>query len=140
MPFQDRADAVRLTIAVVGAGGIGSTFAYYLAQAGHDITVVARPGSPRLQQLRRDQGVVTASGSRPAMQVADQLDEAVCYDLVVVTTLAHQVDAVLPALQRSVAKAVQFMFNNFEPERLSAAVGEQRSSFGMPFVAATVGE
>ena len=138
MPDPKRGDPAVLKIAVVGAGGIGSTFAYYLAQAGHDITVVARPGSTRLQQLQRDKGVVKASGPRPAMRVADQLDDEIAYDLVVVTTLAHQVDAVLPALQRSATKAIQFMFNNFEPERFSAAVGPQLCSFGMPFVAATV--
>jgi 2-dehydropantoate 2-reductase len=74
------------------------------------------------------------------MHVADHLHETTAYDLVVVTTLAHQVDAVLPALRRSQAKAIQFMFNTFEPERLTAAVGAQRCSFGMPFVAATVGK
>jgi 2-dehydropantoate 2-reductase len=127
-----------LAIAVIGLGGIGSTFAFYLAKAGHNVTVVARPGSPRLQQLQRDQGVMTASGPRPTMTVADHLDETAAYDLVLVTTLAHQVEAVLPALQRSQAKAIQFMFNTFEPERLGASVGAARCSFGMPFVAATV--
>jgi 2-dehydropantoate 2-reductase len=133
-------DAAHLTIAVVGAGGIGSTFAYQLAQAGHAVTVIARAESLRSQQLQRDQGVVKASGPQPAIQIADHLDDGLAYDLGVVTTLAHQVDAVLPALQRSPAKASQFMFNNFEPERLTAAVGPQRCSFGMPFVAATVRE
>ncbi len=128
-----------LTIAVIGPGGIGSTFAYHLARAGHDVTVIARPGSQRLHQLQRDKGVVTSSGPRPAMRVADALDEAAAYDLVVVTTLAHQVDAVLPALERSRAQAIQFMFNTFEPERLATVIGASRCSFGMPFVAATVG-
>jgi 2-dehydropantoate 2-reductase len=129
-----------MAIAVIGLGGIGSTFAFYLARAGHNLTVVARPGSLRLQQLQRDQGVVTASGTRQTMKVADHLDEAAAYDLVLVTTLAHQVEAVAPALQRSQAKAIQFMFNTFEPERLGSSVGAERCSFGMPFVAATVGE
>ncbi len=51
-----------LSIAVIGIGGIGSTFAYYLARAGHDVTVVARPGSPRLQQLQREGGIVRDTG------------------------------------------------------------------------------
>jgi 2-dehydropantoate 2-reductase len=34
---------------------------------------------------------------------------------------------------------IQFMFNNFDPERLRDSVGEERCSFGMPFVQATVG-
>ena len=40
------------------------------------------------------------------------------YNLVIVTLLAHQTDAVLPALQRSAAKCIQLMFNTFDPERL----------------------
>ena len=99
----------------IGVGGIGSTFAFHLARAGHAVTVVARPGSVRLEQLRRDKGVVTKDGVRPGMRVAAELDEQTPYDLVVATTLAHQVDAVLPALQRSKARSVQFMFNTFDP-------------------------
>ncbi len=125
-----------LTIAVIGVGSIGSTFAYHLARAGHDVTVVARPGSPRFQQLQRDLGVMTTAGESAAMRVADQLDEQAAYDLVLVTTLAHQVDDVLPALQRSRAGSVQIMFNTFDPERLRDALGDQRCSFGMPFVMA----
>ena len=128
-----------LRIAVVGVGGIGSTFAFQLAREGkHEVTAVARPGSPRFAQLERDHGVVDVKGERAEMNVADALDETIAYDLVIVTLLAHQVDAVLPALQRSVAKSIQFMFNNFEPERLQDAIGEERSAFGMPFVQAHV--
>jgi len=121
------------SIAVVGVGGIGSSFAYQLARKGHDVTVVARPGSARLHQLQRDQGIVRKTGERADVRVTDVLDEQVAYDVVLVTTLAHQVDAVLPALQRSQAACVHFMFNNFDPERLRSAMGAQRCSFGMPF-------
>ncbi|MCW6510231.1 ketopantoate reductase family protein [Lichenifustis flavocetrariae] len=128
-----------LNIAVVGAGRIGSTFGFQLARTGrHVVTMVARPGSSRLQQLRRDGGIVDIKGARAATRVADSLDEQTPYDLVIVTLLAHQVDAVLPALQRSAAKCIQFMFNTFEPERLRDAVGPERCSFGMPFVQANL--
>ena len=122
--------------AVVGTGNIGSTFAFRLARGGHDVTAVARPGSRRLQQLQRDGGIVDDKGERAVVRVADALDEEVPYDLVVVTVLAHQVDAVLPGLQRSAARAIQFMFVTFEPERLRDAVGAGRCSFGMPYVQA----
>jgi 2-dehydropantoate 2-reductase len=101
------------------------------------VTVVARPGSLRLEQLRRDGGIVHKTGGRAEVRVAEELD-AHAYDLVVVTTLAHQVNAFLPALQRSPARQVHFMFNTFDPERLRDAVGPARCSFGMPFVMATV--
>ena len=127
-----------LNIAVVGVGAIGSTFAYHLARAGHDVTAIARPDSARLLQLQRDEAVILSSGEKAGLRVTDRLDEDVVYDLVLVTMLAHQLDAVLPALSRSKAAALQFMFNNFEPERLSKAVGEGRCSFGMPFVMSTL--
>ena len=126
-----------LRIAVFGAGKIGSTFAFQLALIGrHDVTVIARPGSVRLEQLRRDEAIIDVKGGRASVRVADTLDEQTPYDLVIVTLLAHQTDAVLPALQRSAANCIQFMFNNFQPERLQEAVGVERCSFGMPFVQA----
>lgn len=128
-------DALR--IAVIGVGGIGSTFASFLASIGQDVTVVARPGSARLKQLLAAGGIITVAGKHVAVGVTDTLDEASPYDLVVVTLLAHQVDAVLPALQRSVARNILFVFNNFNPERLRDAIGAERSAFGMPFVQAS---
>ncbi|WP_458070865.1 ketopantoate reductase family protein [Rhodanobacter sp. BL-MT-08] len=126
-----------LRIAVIGVGGIGSTFAFQLTQQGaHEVTAVARPGSMRLQQLQRDGGVVNKRGELAPLLVTDTLDESIPYDLVLVTLQAHQVDAVLPGLQRSAAKRIQFMFNNFDPERLQDAIGVNRCSFGMPFVQA----
>ncbi len=128
-----------LRIAVLGAGKIGSAFAFHLARTGgHDVTVVARPDSARLQQLERDRAIVDVKGERAGVQVASRLDEAVSYDLVIVTLLAHQADALLPALQRSAAMAIQFMFNTFDPERLRVAIGDERCSFGMPFVQANL--
>ena len=126
-----------LRIAILGAGRIGSTVAFQLARVGrHDVTVVTRPSSGRLQQLRRDAGIVNVKGERATVQIADTLDEQAPYDLLIVTLLAHQIDAVLPALQRSEARCVQFLFNCFEPERLRDAIGAERGTFGMPFVQA----
>lgn len=71
----------KMSIAVLGVGGIGSTFAYQLARAGHDVTVIARPGSVRLQQLQRDIGVAHKSGERAEVRVLDTLDVATVYDL-----------------------------------------------------------
>ncbi len=53
--------AAPLSIAVLGCGNIGSAFASRLARAGHQVTVIARPGSTRLLQLRRDGGIVEAT-------------------------------------------------------------------------------
>ncbi len=129
----------RLRIAIIGVGGIGSAFAFQLAHVGgHDLTVVARPDSLRLQQLVRDQGIMKVTGERVDVTVTDSLDEEIAYDLVLLTLLAHQVAVVVPILQRSKAKWIQFMFNNFEPEKLSDSVGADRCSFGMPFIQASL--
>jgi len=124
-----------LKIAVLGMGKIGSIFAFQLAREGHhDVTGIARPGSIRLEQLRRDDGIVDVKGERARVPVIDTLDEKVPYDLLIVTLLDHQVDAMLPSLQRSAARCVLFMFNTFRPEQLRDAVGADRCAFGMPFV------
>lgn len=128
-----------LKIAVLGAGKIGSAFAFQLARVGHhDVTVIARPGSTRLQQLQRHSGIVDVNGEHVAVRVIDALDEETPYDLLIVTLLDHQTEVLLPSLERSAAKSIQFMFNNFHPERLQEAVGPSRCAFGMPFIQATL--
>jgi 2-dehydropantoate 2-reductase len=128
-----------LRIAILGVGKIGSAFAFQLARSGgHDVTVIARPGSARWAQLERDQAIVDVKGERASVRVVDRLDEETPFDLVIVTLLAHQMGPVLPALQRSVAGCIQFMFNTFDPQSLQAAIGLERCAFGMPFVQATL--
>jgi 2-dehydropantoate 2-reductase len=127
-----------LSLAIIGGGRIGSAYAYQLSRAGHDVTVIARPGSRRLAQLERDQGIILTTGERADVRVADHLDHQVGFDLVVVTTLAHQVAAILPDLQRSAARCVHFMFVTPDATRLAAAVGTGRATFGMAGVLATL--
>ncbi len=128
-----------LRIAILGVGKIGSAFAFQLARVGgHDVTVIARPDSLRLAQLQGDQAIIDTKGERASVWVAGTLDEETPYDLVIVTLLAHQTEPLLPALRRSTARCIQFMFNTFQPERLSAAIGSERCAFGMPFVQATL--
>jgi 2-dehydropantoate 2-reductase len=138
--LQDPEADAPLRIAILGAGNIGSTFASQLARVGgHDVTVIARPGSARLRQLERDGAIVHIGGERAEVEVSGALDEAVPYDLVILTVLAHQAQAVLPTLQRAKAQCVLSMTNNFHPERLQEALGTERCSFGMPFVQAKLG-
>jgi 2-dehydropantoate 2-reductase len=125
-------------IAIIGVGRIGSAFAYQLAQAGHDVTVIARPNSRRLAQLRRDHGIVLTTGKRAEVTVDERLDEDAPYDLVIVTLLAHQVGPLLPALQRSQAGCVHLMFVTPEADRLRSAIGAGRVTFGMAAVLATL--
>jgi 2-dehydropantoate 2-reductase len=128
-----------LRIAIVGAGQIGSAFAFQLARIGnYNVSVIARPGSDRLLQLRRDGAIIDIKGAQAPVSVYDTLDEKIPYDLVIVTLLAHQANAVLPNLRRSAARCIQFMGNTFDPARLQAAVGIERCAFGMPFIQAAL--
>ena len=53
-----------MNIAIIGAGGIGSTFAVQLVRAGHDVTLVAR--GARLAGLESAGGVATEGGALDA--------------------------------------------------------------------------
>lgn len=120
-----------MQIAIVGPGAIGSTFAWHLARAGHDVSVVAR--GQRLQWLEQERAIVRADGERTAVTVAATLDTTVAWDLVIVTVLAPQVAVLLPALRECKARRVMFMFNTFESiAPLRDAVGAARFSFGFP--------
>jgi 2-dehydropantoate 2-reductase len=127
--------AARSRIAIIGAGAVGSGFAFQLARAGHDVTVVAR--GKRLAELQRDGAIVTTSDERAPVQVRAALEPTIDFDLVLVTVLASQVDALLPVLAASAAKTVMFMFNYFAPlGRLRRSVGAARFAFGFPAVLA----
>lgn len=124
-----------MNIAIIGAGRIGSTFALHLSRAGHEVTVVAR--STRLEELKREGAIVTVTGERAVVKVAPALEREVPFDLVLVTVLDHQVDAVLPELKASAAKTVLFLFNTFQPlDRLRDAVGAERFESGFPAMTA----
>lgn len=128
-------------IAIVGAGNIGSTFAFQLAASGmNTVTVIARPGSDRLEQLQRDRAIVKDSGERAAVTVCDRLDPTLAYDLVIVTVPVERLDALIPTLKSSSATRILFMINQFEPQLLSEQVGAARCDFGMPFVQASLDE
>jgi 2-dehydropantoate 2-reductase len=135
--LASRAASVRAKIAVLGPGAIGSTFAYQLARAGHDVTVIAR--GKRLAHLERDGAIVLASGARATVTVHAALDPTIAYDLVLVSVLAAQVGPVLPVLQNSLAKRVMYMFNTFARlDDLRDAVGAERFAFGFPAVLASI--
>lgn len=120
-----------MNILVIGPGRIGSAFAFHLSLAGHDVSVLAR--GARLETLRRVGAIVATDGRRASIRVLETFDPATPYDLVLVTVLARQVDALLPSLAASTAKSVLFMFNTFDTtRRWREAVGAERFAFGFP--------
>ena len=129
-----------LSIAVLGVGNIGSTYAYYLSRAGHTVTAIARPNSTRLTQLTTTQHItLDTNNQQAAITPTDHLDPHTSYDLLLVCLVDHQVEPLLPVLQQSTAKAVLLMFNTYRPEQLVAALGgAERCTLGMPFVQASL--
>ncbi|CAI9119203.1 ketopantoate reductase family protein [Brytella acorum] len=124
-----------LRIAILGGGRIGSAFAFHFARnARHEVTIIARPNSARLAQLRRDEGIVTTTHEHASAIICDTLDENIPYDFVLVTVKDYQVRALLPALTRCAARKIHFMFMTFEPDRLRQAVSPERAILGMPFL------
>lgn len=129
--FAPGCNLFAMKIAIVGPGAIGSTFAFQLSKAGHQVSVVAR--GARLAQISLDRAIVLDTGERATVAVATELDATIEYDLVLVTVLAPQVAAILPSLTRSRAHKVMFMFNTFEAiDPLREAVGAERFAFGFP--------
>src|SRR5690606_12394826 len=102
----------RMKVVIMGPGAIGSTFAWQLSRAGHDVTVVAR--GARLAWLKETQAIVRGDGERAEVSVARAMDTGTEWDLVLVTVHAPQVPALLPTLQASAARRVMFMFNTFD--------------------------
>ena len=128
-----RTQAVR--ILVIGAGVIGSVYAGLLADAGHDVTVVARGG--RLDNLRH-QGLrlrsVDGSESRPSVSIVDAVPDTP-FDLVVIAVRREQ--AVFAAVQAARSNAIDALFfGNFAGmvADLGASIGRDRALAGFPGV------
>ncbi len=92
-----------MKICVVGAGSIGGYLAVQFAEAGHDVTVIAR--GAHLAAIRaRGLELVMADGTRKLarkLRATDSIADAGKHDLVILGVKAHQVEAIvdqLPAL------------------------------------------
>lgn len=124
-------------IAVIGAGAIGSAFAFHLARSGHEVTVIAR--GARLVALQQEVAIVTTRGERAAIRVEPALSPDEAFDLVIVAVLGWQVDELLASLAASPARAFLFVFNAFEGlERMRDAVGQDRFGWAFPAIIAKV--
>jgi 2-dehydropantoate 2-reductase len=125
-----------MRVLIYGAGVIGSIYGARLAQAGHEVVVLAR--AERVEQLRRRglQLEEAATGARLTLPVeaTAALAPDDPYDLVLVPVRCDQLDAVLPPLAASRATpAVLFFGNNAGgSERLVTALGQERVLLGFP--------
>lgn len=109
-----------MKILMFGAGVIGTTYAWQLSNAGHDLSLFVRKGRGeeiekdgiriRCQDERNKKSEPFESIYRPA--VVDELNAEDNYDLIIVSVRAHQLEAVLPALAKGSEKADILFFGN----------------------------
>jgi 2-dehydropantoate 2-reductase len=133
-----------MRIAVIGAGGVGGYFGGKLAQAGHDVTFVAR--GRHLAALRA-RGLVIESGlGNAAIRTAafvDDLAQVGACDVVMLCVKLWDVDAVAQRLAPLLANggvAIPFQNGVAAPEILLSALAPQRVLGGIAYIAATIRE
>lgn len=125
-------DSRALSIAVFGAGCIGSMMAWHLVRnGGHEVTVVAR--GARLVQLQADQAILDKQQNCAEVTVSAALDLSVPYDLLLVPVKGNQVAEALHTVQASAAQTIMFMSVTFRSLRfMRDAVGAARFAYGFP--------
>lgn len=89
-----------MKIAILGAGAMGSLIGGYLARAGADVTLFTRGAHA---QAMRAHGVTLTCGTTyhtQALRVTDQADDLTTYDMVWLTSKAHQLATLAPIVAR----------------------------------------
>lgn len=129
-----------MKILVVGAGVVGSTYAWQLSQDGHQVALYVR--SERARQIKtdgiqihsRDERQKPASVAdvvyRPVL--TDTLNGEEVYDLIMVCVRAQQLDVLLPLLAKVDAKTQILFFGNnwWGTERIKAFLPAGQYLFG----------
>jgi len=131
-----------MRIAVIGAGGVGGYFGGRLAQAGHDVSFVAR--GAHLAAIR-ERGLVLESARGDAtianaMATDDPATLAPC-DVVMFCEKLWDVEAVAQQIVPLVAKdgvVIPFQNGLESPRILARALGAQRVQGGVAYIAATI--
>lgn len=125
-----------MKILIYGAGVIGSVYAGFLHEAGHEVSILAR--GRRLDDIR-EHGVMleaATSGQRIEAKVpaVEKLEPDDAYDLILVVMQKGQVASVLPILAaNSHTPTLAFLGNNAAgPEQLVDALGPERVLMGFP--------
>lgn len=131
-------------IAILGAGAVGTAWAFSLIRANHQVTLIAR--GARLARLRQDNNFIYSRGYdksanpiKVPVDVDTALDSSKPWDLVVVTILAHQLDDTLLSTLKACQPSTQilFLFNTFaDLESYRQAVGSHRFISGFPAISA----
>ncbi len=126
----------------IGTGVIGTTYAWQLARAGHDVTLLVRPG--RKEMLQASGIPFTCTDGRHGRRLVQdvfrpQLTEVLSpendYDFILASPRTDQLEAVLRMLGESGGGAHIVLFSNlwFEPEYIEQYLAPDRYLFGFSF-------
>lgn len=131
-----------MRIAVIGAGGVGGYFGGRLAQAGHDVTFVAR--GAHLAALRAN-GLALESGAGNATVTAatftDDVAAVAPCDVVMLCVKLWDVEAAAKQVAPLAARGgvvIPFQNGVDAPEIVARAVGPRRVLGGIAYIAATI--
>ncbi len=133
-----------MRIAVIGAGGVGGYFGGKLAQAGHEVTFVAR--GRHLAALRERGLVIESSLGEVTIRSAkftEDLAQAGISDVVMLCVKLWDVEAVAPQLAPLVAGGgvvIPFQNGVVTPDILMRALGPASVLGGIAYIAATIRE
>jgi 2-dehydropantoate 2-reductase len=129
-------------IIILGAGVQGTLYGVRLADAGHEVTLVAR--GRRADELRTGGAIIehALTGRSRVMQlpVIEEITPALDSDLCLVTVRREQLESVLPHLKMAHGIArVLFMVNHAcGSEFLFSVLGSSRAVLGFPGAAGTL--
>ncbi len=133
-----------MRIAVIGAGGVGGYFGGRLAQAGHDVTFVARG---RHLAALRERGLAIESGAGNATITAaaftDDVAAVAPCDVVMFCVKLWDVEAAARQVAPLAARGgvvIPFQNGVDAPDVVARAVGARRVLGGIAYVAATIRE
>lgn len=133
-----------MKILIYGAGIIGCTYGWQLAETGHDITVFVRKGQ---KQQIDEQGIHLIcqdfrDGKKKTIDVVfrphviDELDVQNDFEYIIVATNKIQLPEILPTLSASVGKAhLLFFQNNWDCfDEIARYLKPEQYFFGFPFM------
>ena len=129
-----------MKILVLGAGVIGTTYAWQLSNAGHNVSLLVRKS--RKEQIERegihiryrDERLKKSAPMEVTYQpvVVDKFHAQDAYDLIIVSVRAHQLDEILPELAAGSGSADILFFGNnwWGEEQIRKFLSPEKYLFG----------
>jgi len=124
-----------MRVLIYGAGVIGSIFAGKIAQAGYEVSILARKS--RYKELNESglilNNAITSNIDTITIPVINSLAEDDIYDYILAVVQNTQIDSILPVLAKNKSKNIVFVVNNPSGyEKYINSVGYERILIGFP--------